>query len=423
MKHTEIIKKLLLSLLLSLTIVSCGEKDCPINPLPPTPPAPPTVKAERTLFMYFPWSVNLLSAFQKNLEDMEQAISESGLGNSRVVVMLYTSGKEAEMFEYKTKTENGKRKVERKQIKKYQNHSQKTVDGIYEVIKRAMEYAPAHEYAMSIGCHGMAWVPSGILPRGNATRVGFFKKGVEWEDDYQGEYFYLPTRWYGGGKTGEYHAEVKDLAEALRRTGNKLKFLLFDDCYMVSAETSYELRDVTEHIIGSPCEIMEYGLPYHKIGKYLISGENYEAICKEFYDFYHKYPDGTGRYPYGTIAVIRTSEIEKLSELAREINAKGYAQTQSVQRLGGYTPVIFEDLGSYFKSICGNDANFLERLQIQMDKTVPYKTHTGAYYSSIAGRSFQIRDYSGMTVSDGTRHADVVEYKKKTPWYIYTHSR
>ncbi|MDO4779747.1 MAG: hypothetical protein Q3992_01830, partial [Bacteroides sp.] len=136
-----------------------------------------------------------------------------------------------------------------------------------------------------------------------------------------------------------------------------------------------------------------------------------------------KYPDGTARYPYGTIAVIRTSEIDKLTELAREINVKGYTQTPPVQRLGGYTPVIFEDLGSYFKSICGNDANLIDRLKQQLDKTVPYKTHTGAYYSSIAGRSFQIRDYSGMTVSDGTTHADVVEYKKNTPWYIYTHSR
>lgn len=412
-----------MAVILSLTVVSCHDDNCPIDPIPPTPPTPPVVKAERTLFMYFPWSVNLLRAFEKNLEDMEQSISEEGLGNSRVVVMLYTSGKEAEMFEYKTKTVNDKIKVERKQIRKYYNHSQKTVDGIHEVIKKAMEYAPAHEYAMSIGCHGMAWVPAGILPRSNATRSGVFRKSVEWEDDYQGEYFYLPTRWYGGGRTDEYHTEVEDLAEAIRRTGNKLKFLLFDDCYMVSAETSYQLKDVTEHIIGSPCEIMEYGLPYHKIGRYLIRGENYGAICQEFYNFYSKYPDGTARYPYGTIAVIRTSEIDKLTELAREINAKGYTQTPPVQRLGGYTPVIFEDLGSYFKTICGDDASLLERLSQQLEKTVPYKTHTGAYYSSIAGRSFQIREYSGMTVSDGTTHADVVGYKTRTPWYIYTHRR
>ena len=48
------------------------------------------------------------------------------------------------------------------------------------------------------------------------------------------------------------------------------------------------LKNVTNHLIASTCEIMAYGMPYAKIGQYLIGEINYEKICNGFDDFLFK---------------------------------------------------------------------------------------------------------------------------------------
>ena len=46
---------------------------------------------QRTTFMYFPWSEDLIDYFYNNISDMEYAIKETGLKNERVIVFLSTS--------------------------------------------------------------------------------------------------------------------------------------------------------------------------------------------------------------------------------------------------------------------------------------------------------------------------------------------
>ena len=54
---------------------------------------------QRTTFMYFPWSEDLIDYFYNNISDMEYAIKETGLKNERVIVFLSTSPIKAQMFE------------------------------------------------------------------------------------------------------------------------------------------------------------------------------------------------------------------------------------------------------------------------------------------------------------------------------------
>lgn len=124
----------------------------------------PEVKPEqRTLFMYFPWSTNLTDYFYDNILAMEEAIAKTGLDNERVIVFISTSSSEAEMFEI---TCNGG-KCTRTELKTYDNPSLTTAAGISGILSDMKTFAPADVYAMTIGCHGMGWLPvANTRPRG-----------------------------------------------------------------------------------------------------------------------------------------------------------------------------------------------------------------------------------------------------------------
>ena len=61
---------------------------------------------QRTTFMYFPWSEDLIDYFYNNISDMEYAIKETSLKNERVIVFLSTSSIKAQMFEIILKNGN-----------------------------------------------------------------------------------------------------------------------------------------------------------------------------------------------------------------------------------------------------------------------------------------------------------------------------
>lgn len=51
---------------------------------------------------------------------------------------------------------------------------------------------------------------------------------------------------------------------------------------MSTVEVAYDLKNVTSHLIASTSEIMAYGMPYDKIGQYLIGNIDYEKVCDGF---------------------------------------------------------------------------------------------------------------------------------------------
>ena len=59
------------------------------------------------------------------------------------------------------------------------------------------------------------------------------------------------TRWFGGW-TSEYQIETTTLADAISEAGMRVEYIMFDDCFMSSVETAYDLKDVTDYLIGCP---------------------------------------------------------------------------------------------------------------------------------------------------------------------------
>jgi len=370
-------------IIFSLGFHACSNEDDPI---------PEPIDAyTRTLFVYMPWSSNLYSAFEQNLKDLLTAINETGLDNQRVIILLANSNNTATLQE--VVLYNGF--YSRKNIKDYTFNmaDYTTEDGLTSILSDIITIAPADEYSMIIGCHGMGWLP--------VTR------SVEMPS----------TRWYGGASS-LYQTEISTLHKALSNTNIKLEFLLFDDCYMATTEVAYELKDVTNYLIASTCEIMNYGMPYHKMGKYLLGKPNYENICASFLTFYKSYS-----YPYGTISVTSTSQLSALAQAMKNLNDSfsfDLSYLESIQDLDGFTPTIFFDFSSYIKYLTIANPDAASTCLYRLNLAVPYKSNTEQYYSQFIGEGVVLSEYSGLSISDPSIHYNA-ELKNETSWWLATH--
>ena len=408
-------KRLLALLLSALVLVACDDKNTYEEPVAP----------EQTLLMYFPWSGNdsgstgLLSHFLTNIDDMEEAIRYNAPEGCRVLIYLVErkvetgiGGATNTYFEgslQELKVRGGK--VERVQLTSYRNPDMTDAEQIARLLKDVQAYAPAPRYAMTIGCHGMGWIPATATKA--VSREGAEREYWEYEGAEQ-------TRWFGG-MTAEFQTEIPTLAEAIRRAGMKMEYILFDDCYMSSVEVAYELKDVTDYLIGSTSEIMAEGFPYTEIGALLLGEVDYEGICESFYQYYME----RNSYPCGTVAVTVCRELEALAEVMKRINAASEELTASelsqVQVLDGYDPCRFYDLGDYVNFYC-KDAALRGEFERQLERAVPaaFRRHTPTFYSMTSGET-DINAFSGITTSDPSLSPLVVDVKGSTAWWKATH--
>lgn len=357
--------------------------------------------AEQTVFMYMPWSgEDIYPYFLENISAFERAIKNNkGLNGKKLMVFISSDGSNACMFKISYKNN----KCVRDTLKKYTFNTPEytTSSGIRSILTEVMAEAPANNYAMIIGCHGMGWIPVGTtVARTKKSNAGAHK-----------------TRYFGHSSDSKYQTDITTLAEGIKTAGVKMDYILFDDCYMSNIETAYDLKDATNYMIASTCEIMIVGMPYDLIGGSLLKND-YKGVCENFYYFYSNYEK-----PCGTIGVTDCREIEQMAAIMNEINTSSFdteADISGVQKLDGLSPTVFFDFGDYVSKIC-KDEELLYKFNAQLDKLVPYKAHTETFYSNFTGAQKQINSFSGLTISDPTTNSRVKALKEQTAWYIATH--
>ena len=186
-----------------------------------------------------------------------------------------------------------------------------------------------------------------------------------------------------------------------------------------SVEVAYALRDVADHLVASTSEVMAAGFPYAHVGPHLVGQTDFEGIAQAFYDFYMAYP-----YPYGTVSTIVCSELDALASVMARINARfafDSANLSALQRLDGYSPVRFFDMGDYVRQLCSDPA-LLGEFETQLERAVPaaFRRHTPAFYSMTNGVN-PIRTFSGITTSDPSVSSLTVSAKLDTEWWQATH--
>ena len=375
---------------------------------------PDVIIPTQTLLMYMPWSNNLTSFFKINIADMKDAIADGVLENERVVVFLATSSTKASLLELIYVAKDGT--CEEKVLKEYNNHPYTTAEGITTILNDVKAFAPATTYSMTIGGHGMGW-----LPVQGATSTASFQASTthttapiyHWdaESDYQTRHF--------GGTTTNHQTDITTLAKAIEDAGITMEYILFDACYMSCIEVAYDLRHATRHLIASTCEIMGYGMPFHPMAEHLLGNINYEGISQSFYNFYMNYS-----MPCGTLAMTVTAELDSLTTLMHEINTRytwDNQQTASLQYLDGYSPHLFYDYGDYVSHLC-TDTLLLARFNEQLQRAVPLASckHTPTFYSAYTNRQKSIQTFSGLTISDPSTNS-LAARKNETNWHKATH--
>lgn len=409
--------------MISAMICSSCCKDDPIRPEPPTPPVvppkppkPPVQGGEKTIFMYLPWSANeyssdggLYDAVLKNIEDIKKSISgKRGMDGYRLIVYISTPPTPKDtpdeiikvggvLMEIKYEKEHCVNET----IKVYapqETPLYTRVAGLSEIIGRVIKTASADQYAMMIGCHGTGW-----LPKTGTTRAVRQKRAF-------------------GGTTPTYQTDINTLAEAIKRNRIKMQYILFDDCNMSNIETAYDLRDVTQYLIGCCSEIMAHGMPYTEMWPYLTAEDtDYEMICKSFLEFYKHYSQ-----PYGNIGVVYCPKSVEMAAIMKEINKtqiRDSIDNKKLQALDGYEPAIFFDMASYVNHICKNEV-LKQRFDKCLEELVPYKAHTPEYYTMINSPFVrEVKTYCGITISDSNKSFtfDADKAKKRTAWWKATH--
>ena len=437
---------LIIATLFIVVGVSCSNGDSPDGPDVPITPV------GQTVFMFFPWSNSLLSDFRRTVEDMQTVVAQRSMKDERIVVFMATSEREAVLFELKK--QNGRCLTDT--LRRYSDRPFTSRQWLTSLFSEVMTLAPASRYGMVVGCHGLAWVP--VQGQRNAPKRLGSQEKIDEEDnlykeeridkeglykeeriDKEGEpndlmHFEVQgpvTTRFIGGTYPETQIETTDLADAMADAGLHTEYILFDACYMSSVEVAYELKDVTHYLIASPTEVISYGFPYITMGKHLLGTPNYKDIVDSFISFYSSY-----NLPYGTVAVTDCTQLDALAAIAQQINAAAAEPTNAasggklntarsgknvpngVQIMDGYSPTLFYDLG-HLMSLKDAGTVLTAAFAEQLDKTVPYKGHTGQYFTALKDEPVDIKHYSGLNTSQGSLN-HMADRLSETAWYKAT---
>ena len=357
---------------------------------------------DKTVIMYFPWTGNLTPHLYINFEDVESVLSKSGLQDDRLFVFFATSPLRASLLEITVN--DGK--TERVEHNIYSSLDYTSAQTITRVLSDVKSLAPSRRFAMTMGAHGTGWLP--VSPAASRPSV---------EPIHHFEFAGSPLTRYFGGTTSSFQTEVSALADGIRGAGLRMEYILLDNCYMSNIEVAYELKDVADYLIASTSEIMAKGMPFSLITPALFGDTNYKSICKGFYDYYST----NTKMPYGTLAVIKTSEILSMASIMKEIYASftfNEALRSGIQVLDGYNPAVFFDLGDYVEALCDNQ-ELKQQFNDQLQRLIVDKVHTKCFYSMSRG-AMTINHFSGITISDPSINP-IAATKTSTSWYKATH--
>lgn len=246
-------------------------------------------------------------------------------------------------------------------LKEYSSQVSTDKNVFQGVLSDMVSFSPTDKLGLIIGSHGSAWLNT-ISPSGRAL-------------GYDG--------------TTSNSIELTDMVEAIETVGKKFEFLLFDACFMGTAEVCYECRDLADYIIASVMEVPGYGFPYDYFLSDLYNGTitGYKKVCQSFVDYYkseyEKGKDGC----WGTIALVDCSEVTNLITQVREeiVTHKDALSDYDADKLQEYGrdggKYIAYDLQHFIKDLNGGEVPWA--FENQMNKTVLYKgcLEEARYYS------------------------------------------
>lgn len=340
-------------------------------------------RSEKTVIAYF-FGTSLYYYFYSNIQTMKQSAAKGFPENSRLLLFCQKSLSAAEIKEIYY---DSKRKCVCEYTIEEVGISKLTSETFGSHIGAMAKYAPADSYSAIFLGHSTAWLPA--APKQPDTVYSVIKapsmEKVPGADE---------TRNIGEEKTA---LDIDELADGLSSVGIKFDCLYFDVCFMSSLEAAYALRNNAEHIIASPCEIMAYGSPYHRILLPLFKGDN-DTVCYEFWDFYN---NEYGGRKSACIADINTSRLDAVAAAAKRINAMTPADgfdIRAIQSYEGRKDHWFFDAGHYMTTI-STDTALADEFTDALAECITCKYNTDSYFSAYNNKMNDIVFFSGISMT------------------------
>lgn len=384
-----------------------------------------TALAERTMMFYY-LGMSLKSFYDTNLATVEKCVENGSLGDTRVLVFIQSSQNSGSLYEIFY--DKGLGKIVRDPIATYDLPQLYSEQMLSEIFCDMTERAPAKEYGLFIGSHGRGWIPKNSASLGGSSTYSTFSAE------------HLESIWTPApgaimvrhiGDTTSTQLDTTEIAGALKSTGCHLSYIIFDACYMANVESAYDLKEVTDYILGSPCEIIANGMPYGDILPIMASTspllDRLNDSAKAFVDYYKN--NRQGAYSSACSAVIDCSQLDALAEVTKRVNGSlQRIDPNSVQSYDGINLTrnpthIFFDMEDYVIKSC-TDADAVAAFSAQLYRTVTGLHHTKTFYSAYNNKANEINYYSGLTTSAPimlhAMSAYVPEWKE-CAWYLATH--
>lgn len=398
---------MLLCVFLSSFIVSCSKEDEPDDE---------DYTKEKTILVYMPWTgsaLNLYNFFENNIDDIKKGIIEQkGLKNTRLLILIANAPNRSHLINITYR----KGRCYNDTLKTYNDGAMNSPAKMTALLNEIKRISQTSIYSMMIGSHGVGWIYTGSTSRSMLQSIE--------ADRARNKMLGLPitrqTRYFGGS---DIQMNIDDLAEGIRNSNmHHLQFLLFDDCYMANIETAYELRNVTDYLIGCPTEIMGHGMPYYEMWKYLASIQpDYGKAVDGFYNFYSNYEIENVKYHYGTISVTDCRKVDNMMQVLTAINSRyriGRNVDSNLQVLDGYRPAAFFDFADYIHKLCAGDANLIRKFDAALLQLIPFERHTAQYYSSLTNNGAHIiNTCCGLTISASSTNVMVINSKPRSHFY------
>lgn len=356
-----------LFIILTSVLVLSACHDDPVDEVSTTP--------QKTIIVYMAAENSLYGFVQDDLNEMRIGAAELPLEHQ--IIVFLDNRQNPRIYRI---NRNGMETV-----KEYTEDFYSTDSTMMEnVLKDIFTTYPAQSYGMVLWSHGSGWVPA-----------------VGTERAVQPRSFGIDNGQNTSSNSGQ-EMEIHTLAHILSHHPH-LEFILFDACLMQSIEVAYELKDVTDYIIGSPAETPGTGAPYHKILPAMFSHPaDISSIVNEYFSYYEN--------SYGMlISAIRTSKLEALANLVHQhlsplCNNRTSLSTEDIQayyafhKNTGYKPEYF-DMNDIMKHHLPEQA--YSAWLPALDEAVPYRRATSRWLTSFSSVNPYIKDlsvYGGITM-------------------------
>ncbi|MBQ4386470.1 MAG: hypothetical protein II822_02505 [Prevotella sp.] len=331
--------------------------------------------AQRTVVVYMSGENNLTSIAQDDIDEMIAGANSLADGQQLVIFVDRASTTEKPFLARLDKNATATKidTLYRFQVDFYAS----SADEFYNVLKKATTLCPAKEYGLVLWGHASGWV---IEQDSIPTNVGRRAYGVDNGSNSSS----VSGKWMN----------IPSMRMALEALGIKWQFIFADCCNMMCAEVGYELRNVTQYLIGSSAEIPGWGAPYDSVVPELFRSGSalYKGIIDKYYDYYLDYfsthptisVSGVGTEELGgysvPLAVIETKNMEALAQSTKDIvtyianeNPTEYPEALNLNHLPYYlnidAPMMY-DMKAFVKHFASISAysTWLDSYQ----KAVPY---------------------------------------------------